>query len=275
MKTNKLLCEGGTSMLSAFLKRKTPETNLHIGLHKTATTYLQDQLEASLKDHASILYIPRNEYRYLTKQRKKKEFFENISAKTTKIIISDENILGHISSIYGNRNIYVNIEKRIRNIIKEINSEKLNIYISLRNIATFLPSVYCEYLRHCSYISYEDFSENIDIESISWYDIFEKIIKKHKKTNFYIFKFENFNKEKVNLIRKISFGEIESFNATIKKSRQSFTNQEIFDLSDNKIEPKEKEKKFAPYSQEKTKKCLDILDRDIEKLSSLENVTII
>lgn len=265
-------------MLTNIFRKKTPETNLHIGIHKTATTYLQDQLEASFINNNATLYIPRDEFRSLVAQKKLREKIRTASAKQIKVVISDENILGHTHFISGNKNIYTNIEKRIRNIEKEMCTKKLNIFISLRNIATFLPSAYCEYLRHSPYISFNEFSKNIDIKNTSWYEIFRSTIKKNKKINFYIFKFEEFEQKKNKLIKKISFNEIKKFESNIKQSRQSFTNEEIKILSKNHtltLTEKEKEKKFNPYSKEDINYGLKSLDEDIRKLSFLSNVTII
>ena len=55
--------------------------------------------------------------------------------------------------------LYPNLKSNINKFINPFKNRKLvNIFISIRQMTSFLPSTYCEYLRWNKYISYNNFT---------------------------------------------------------------------------------------------------------------------
>jgi len=78
-------------------------------------------------------------------------------ALSENIIISDENICGHSDDIFKHSRLYEHIYHRLCTL-REFSDQfdKTEVWVVIRNPATFLPSIYCEAMR---WKPYEHFSE--------------------------------------------------------------------------------------------------------------------
>ncbi len=135
--------------------------HLHLGAHKTATTHFQNVMESnrSLYEKAAH-YVAMNEFREnITHDQKllnplySNEINKYLNTLTQterhSLIISEENIIGEAIDIYHSTLLYSNIKKRI-NRLKHFISQfsDVNIWISIRSMDAFIPSLYCESLLH-------------------------------------------------------------------------------------------------------------------------------
>lgn len=143
--------------------------HLHIGLHKTATTHLQDSLlaaTATLRRH-DVGYVGRDEVqrtgllRYIRagefhrwglterlQHRSPESFLRSRLLGSTRgcerVVISEERVLGRaVDLIEG---VYPNLETYLTTL-RSIMGDDAVLYLSLRNQADVLPSAYCQALR--------------------------------------------------------------------------------------------------------------------------------
>lgn len=145
---------------------------LHIGLHKTATTHLQDSLEMAKNDLASagILYISRLESREgrlvkLLRKEKLNAYLPNWAyrrrlesslrtqfgpeaARMKTIMISDENLIGTSrDALWPGDRIYPRLETRLSGIQSISQENAVEIFVSIRSYESLLSSAYCQALR--------------------------------------------------------------------------------------------------------------------------------
>lgn len=135
--------------------------HLHLGAHKTATTHFQNVLLSNMslyKNHSH--YVPMEEFRELVTHGPKlwdpccnKEIeaylgqLEQIEKQN--LIISDENIIGNAKDIYLSGQLYCKMEERLERLKAFISTfSEATIWISVRSMDTFIPSMYCESLLH-------------------------------------------------------------------------------------------------------------------------------
>ena len=141
--------------------------DLHLGAHKTATTHFQSVMEANRRLYEkNAYYVSLDEFRNnVTKANKLLNlnvcnevdgYLKRIRAiKKQKLIISEENIIGEAKDIYNTECIYTNASKRLCRLKSFVSSfEDVNIWISIRSMDTFLPSIYCESLLHWDFRSF-------------------------------------------------------------------------------------------------------------------------
>jgi len=171
---------------------------VHLGAHKTATTHLQNVLqkaESTLKG-SGIYYWSLDDFRAkITKQIDwnrshspgffKRIFFpgecpnrnpfsmfadtvDKISREHGKIIISDENLLGGAKAIYDTNQIYGKNANRIFFIRKLFRKYDVQFFLSIRNPATFLPSIYCESLSWMKFRPFEEIFQKKPLHELSW-----------------------------------------------------------------------------------------------------------
>ncbi len=224
-----------------------PAVNLHIGTHKTATTFLQDQLEISLLNHHDICYIKRDDLRRMMKHYSVEDILLPFD-KSKKVLLSDENIMGNVSVVMSGK-IYPQMNKKISDIIQQIPTDKLTIFFSIRTVSSYLSSAYCEYIRHWDYVSFSEYIDKVTPEEISWFDVFSEVIVNHPDVNFVIFNFENFRENKNKLLQEISFHAVSQFSSQNSVSRSSFTYAELQEISNHEIfDDHLHSKKFDPFS---------------------------
>lgn len=162
------------------------EVIVHIGAHKTATTYIQNILEANmdlLRKHG-IAYVPLSKLRQdkfiqqLNKNtiKNKDDFINryNVNTEGTKrLIISEENISGSSAELYNTGTLYAKLPENIKKIDKIFDGNTVKYLFCGRNYSGYISAMYIEYIRHKPYVSFKEFTGKINFETINW----EKIIK--------------------------------------------------------------------------------------------------
>lgn len=161
---------------------------LHLGAHKTATTYIQSQLSLNSKRlNSEDVFIPMDRSRKtLTRAVKgKKWHFKNRRTLLRKLpelkgfstlIISDENLLG-IPNNLRDGTMYDNLHSDCLKIKKFLDDGETEffIYFSIRNYRKFAVSVYCECLRHNPFIHFDDYISSLNIDNFNWLRLYHVI----------------------------------------------------------------------------------------------------
>lgn len=173
---------------------------LHVGLHKTATTATQNYLHKNLDlllDN-DVRYIPlykmRNELTPLicsARETKRKSLFDFLASfPNKKILLSDENILGGTADIREG-DLYQYAKSRVLSFCEEAGKRPVTIFLTLRDPASFISSMYCEHLRHSNFISFEQYTRNLNIKNFSYAQIFGWMNKLPKNTRVIVIPFES------------------------------------------------------------------------------------
>lgn len=154
---------------------------LHLGLHKTGTTSLQNALAAKreiLAGHG-VHYIPLEQMRrdltsLLTTEddaarREVRTYLDAIDQPV--LLLSDENIIGGVTDpLWGH--VYRDAEWRIRSLASLLEGAEIDIFIALRSPETFFPALYSEHLRHGRYVTFADYVSRIGLEAFSYRNVF-------------------------------------------------------------------------------------------------------
>ncbi len=244
--------------------------NIHFGVHKTATTYIQKNLE--LITDKNFHYNKLSKFRKGIKSLGYLGYLRSLDWNK-KVVISDENMIGNKGTILTGA-LYPNFKTNINKYLFPFNNRDLvNVFLSIRPMTSFLPSLYCEYLRWNKYISYKDFTSKVDVNKLSWFDVLHEGISCNKDLNFYIFDFCKFDESKHYLLNKLSFGLKSHCDQSIKRSRASFTYREISRLSNGGFFS-DSDKKFDPHTEEEKKISLINYENDFAELIKYSNVII-
>ena len=138
--------------------------HLHLGAHKTASTHFQYMLEMINRRSSAEILIPsgsiiRNEIthgnRFLMPDYKAdiRLFLNNLlSGESRSVVISEENLIGEAKDFLDCDLLYKNSSNRLKAFSRLLpNSQSITIWFFIRSLDSFLPSIYCEYLRHWRY----------------------------------------------------------------------------------------------------------------------------
>lgn len=180
---------------------------LHLGIHKTATTYLQHVLQknSTLLDLSDIkVYTPhtlrKSKYCRLLRlslsgkaaaekfAKLNQTLFETPPSKT--IIFSEENSIGRSGDFKKCGRLYPYADRLLGRLSRHIQGHNVKILVCLRSLSTFLPSLYCEHLRHSrKYISFESFYSNLNPHKVSWFNFIKRIQKKFPNDEIVVWDF--------------------------------------------------------------------------------------
>jgi hypothetical protein len=245
--------------------------NIHLGAHKTATTYIQENLE--LVNDSHFQYTQLDVFREKTKGKKYFNYLNSLDW-TKNTLISDENIIGDNGTILTG-SLYPDFKRNSDKILSHLkNRELINLFISIRPFTAFLPSQYCEYLRWNKYLSYRDFTAKTDVAELKWIDVLHDTIQHNKDLTFHIFDFCYFSKNKNTLLSHLSVGYKKTCDSSIQPSRASLTYKELCNLS-NHADYSASEAKFDPHSAEEKRLSALHYQQDIGRLAELPNATMI
>lgn len=154
---------------------------LHLGIHKTATTALQEFLEResrSLRDNGAV-YIPLAEMReeisplIRSNQPLHREFLIKMAERmgAASIILSDENIAGLTSDICSGV-LYPYAGGRVTRLCKDFADWSVDIVLTVRSPKSYILSSYSEYLRHHDFCRFEDYIRDFDMKNFSYTSVF-------------------------------------------------------------------------------------------------------
>lgn len=155
---------------------------LHLGLHKTATTALQDFLAAEARALlARGVFCPklarmRSDVTPLVISAAKPDraalgrFVDRVRQPV--LLLSDENMLGAPGDLVGG-GLYPYAENRIRRVSDQFADRRIRLFLTLRAPAAFLASMYCEYLRHNPWIGFAEYVAGIDVPGFSYAETFD------------------------------------------------------------------------------------------------------
>ncbi|MDB2709336.1 hypothetical protein N9Y25_04300 [Candidatus Pelagibacter bacterium] len=208
---------------------------IHIGAHKTGTTFLQRNLylnRSIIKNNSNFVIIKPSEEPSYLKARKffRKEIFnpspnyelyiESFNKLFSKyenkdLIISDEAFLGH-SALHRSKSLYPQFNDVINSIKNIFKNYEIKIILTTRKIPSFIVSCYYQSIKEGYGIEFNDFFQSLDLYHFSWKKILEKsslkinilpyeIILKDQK-NFF-FEFAKLLELDSNTISKININE--------------------------------------------------------------------
>ncbi|MFV8782427.1 hypothetical protein ACNKU7_08410 [Microbulbifer sp. SA54] len=178
-----------------------PEIIVHLGVHKTATTYLQSRLlnsKARLKkdniSYVKLSSLRENVTSKLTEEKFSKsevwQFLEpHLDGKL--LILSDENILGDTRKPVGGK-LYPNARARLELLASIFDGINVSLYLTLREYATYLISRYSESLRHFHFQTFDNYINGIDLDNHGWLQLVADVKAAFPQSNIYCNDFSYF-----------------------------------------------------------------------------------
>ena len=270
---------------------------MHLGAHKTATTHFQKVLEVNRCLHPSnISYIEMEQFRSNLRWKNGRvdvtscgAYLDEIKRSCSTLVISEENLSGEAKDIYKNLFLYSDIENRLSSLGEFTQDfDEIEVWFSIRSMDGFLPSIYCESLKHWRYRKFDKvYAGNY---SQTWLPVIKSIRRVFPKARINVIRYENYKSALPLVIKKI-FGKSENWD-TLEGSRpresmnhyacnlmppgmkfipakiSSRTLQGISNLlNDNNLGYK-----FAPFNQQQVDGLLDVYTKDINVIKKMKQV---
>lgn len=279
--------------------------HIHLGVHKTATTYLQTVLnnnKEKLQDY-NVRYFSLDEVRWPLKELKKKtvkdapklsQKIKDAFEEKQLVVISEENIIGTLDEHSSSRRFYPNVKPYLKKLTKNLRSlgaEEIKFFICLRAYDKFMTSAYCEYIKHYPFQNFNQYISLEDIEEYNWHFLTEDIAEIVGQGASIFWEFEQFFKNKEKIISKLlnqDIGGLLNWNTDDGQNvrRASFSQKtidimELINRNENlttkesgmlsyyvdRVFPKsERNEVFSPFSKKQIYSLRFRYERDIRKL---------
>lgn len=190
----------------------TRAVKLYLGAHKTATTYLQEQLELHSQDFEQChYYLKLKEMRgsitplAIDRKQATQELSDALSQYRTyqTLILSDENLLGTPRQLKAGT-LYSGAEEACIKLRKAFGSDvRYEVYFTIRDYRDFIPSMYCEYLRHNSFCTFDKYLESSGYHKLNWVNLYRMLVDVFGRDQVIFFNFETFSKYEALLMDKL------------------------------------------------------------------------
>jgi hypothetical protein len=197
--------------------------HLHLGAHKTGTTYMQAALAANREPlaEAGVGFLPLTPFRNAITQnlmslgpgefsaRKLIERFLPNGRQTGDggIVMSDENLIGSPGELVRTGILYQNARLRSEQLQRILAGHEVALFFSVRSYDTYFASMYCEALRHSKeFIRFVDFRARINNERSRWPVVLEEILAGMQPSDVYLWRYEDFRPNAAQIIRRLAFG---------------------------------------------------------------------
>jgi hypothetical protein len=162
--------------------------DLHLGVHKTATTHLQRYwLACGQVAGSTAMCPPLTEVRaQLTpvcnppsvksagladgerRRQKAIDWLGDCGQRAQSLVLSDENLIGSPERLFAQRALYASALSRLERLAAVLKGYELRIWLSVREYGSFLRSAYCETLRHGPYRPFREAYDHFDLASRGW-----------------------------------------------------------------------------------------------------------
>ena len=197
------------------------ELRLHIGAHKTATTHLQDNLEAQQRAllEGGTLYLPRERVRGAgllravfanhlnpSPQARKTRFGEFLNLPQgfpRRFLLSEEDILGSAVNLLAS--FYPHAQARLLPFAAISSPGRRQVFLAIRNYADLLPSVYSQALRDGS--STEPFAKHRDrwlARMPGWVDVIETVLSVFGPGSLTVWTMDAYLKDPASMLLRVS-----------------------------------------------------------------------
>lgn len=189
---------------------------LHLGVHKTATTYLQDLFELNQGRIAGAgrAYWTREQFRPLIqwglragemsgrhplvrrvlRPRVERVFVRQIRdllAVPMPSIISEENIIGNVADALDGWS-YIHARERLDFMARVIAGRETEIWLCARDYASFLSSQYAEALRHGYDVPIDRFVETNRVADGRWPELVGQVHEAFPRARIVVWRYEDF-----------------------------------------------------------------------------------
>ena len=183
--------------MAVFLRRrKEKRFHLHLGVHKTGTTYTQTLLginREKLRGDGVAFWDMEFTRHQLTPllvglsrengpipaeeclRRLKTYLSEPEVAAARKVVISDENLLGFISEIVR-RNGYKGIVRRMLPM-RDLLKRDVKVFLTIRSYPDFITSMYCELITTKPWFPFEKIRDGGFVAEHSWLKMYQSLVR--------------------------------------------------------------------------------------------------
>lgn len=277
--------------------------HLHVGAHKTATTYLQIKCEqnAHVLRGAGVEYRPHRVLRPLLRSRRgsstdeartaaRGRLLEKLIGKVgdcPRLLYCEELLLGTVRGCLDKSSLYPAEDMLIAELSRLILPTSCSISISIRSYDTFLPAFYVLALRKSWTGSFQRYCESINVVSRGWAEVVADVLASSPRGRITVWRYEDFPRLEAACLEVMAGRDLQGLTSpalqNITPSASAVRLGMIagrFGGGARGLELGEKlfgssRSTFAPFTPERRHALQELYRRDCERIASMPGVKMI
>lgn len=270
--------------------------NLHLGAHKTATTYIQNILTSNYKtlNKKGIYSSTPSELRggwldHTLNNNTVNQSDKHQPSKEGLWIISEENILGVPNDFKTSYEMYPRASNRLLTLKETLGNTSITVFLSIRCYHSFYRSCYLEVVRNKGYLNFSDYYDEQRFKNNNWVHVIEKITENFPESDIILWCYEEFTNLEQTILKKLtgleSLAELD-IDSSKEKKRTSLSNRalkeliavstltprsstpEVVEALNLKYPTHKKNQPFMPFSQVEITRFKEKYNNDIEEIKT-------
>jgi hypothetical protein len=216
---------------------QTAAIHLHVGAHKTATSYIQAQLQNNRDTlrTSEVAFVPTREFRRWRVKTVREcrgnadalsarfdAFFTQHANAARTLLLSDENMIGTCEQIAEHGSLYPDVLRKLGHVAMMLRGYEVRLLMSLRSYDAFYAAALCEAARGGRFISFADFSRRLDVSARRWPDVLNDIAQLFPASQFSVWPYELFRQRPLlimeEMVGQTLTGRIHLADETIRRS---------------------------------------------------------
>lgn len=200
------------------------QIHVHVGVHKTATTFMQQRLHRShgRLTRNNIGYMPLAPFRAAftnrlahidpaevdIQQYARHCFHNGREREIQRLVLSDESLGGYLGRLVNGRAPYVDAAERLGLLRACLPDDaEITLFCSVRAYASFFPSAYSELMRYRKrYVPFGNFMNRAEAAQLSWPSTIQGFIDGLRPHRTLIWRYEDFRNQADQILRELAFG---------------------------------------------------------------------
>jgi len=202
--------------------------HLHLGAHKTATTFVQSQLRRNLGvlQKAGFIFPAQKTFqegfgRYFNTlihaypflsvaitpmlEHRMDAFLAKEKATST-AILSDENLAGMLVINHRQGGLYRNVGNRMRLMTSVLRKHEVRYFFAIRSYKDFLPSAYLQLATNGREPDYQKYLQSFDVEKHGWTEAVAAIAEAVGRENLTVWTYEAFSRDARRIFERLAPG---------------------------------------------------------------------
>jgi hypothetical protein len=194
--------------------------NVHVGVHKTATTYIQNFYKAQMPALIAqgVGYVPLGRLRNRFTRSLMGFSASNFDAarqfamlvpdgsRFDRLILSDENFIGHCGGFLNSGKLYNGAGTRLSHLRDLLEGHEVTLFLAIRSYDTFIASAYCEGLRNNGrFIPFDEFRQRIDFDQIRWPRVLARFTEALRPAKTRLWRYEDFGSNSRAVLGDLAF----------------------------------------------------------------------
>lgn len=197
--------------------------HIHVGVHKTATTYMQRRLRLGLAgmNREGIGHLPVWQFRnsfwksfmelapetFRVENHLGDFFAKKVPEQVRGLVISEENLLGLCGQFVTTGKLFNGVRPRLTHFRKLFAGHEITLFCAVRSYESFISSAYSEGLRtNRRYTKFVEFHDRIHWPSLLWPRLLERFEDSLQPVETVLWQYESFRDHEAEIMSKLAFG---------------------------------------------------------------------